>query len=94
MVSKLMKLSKTSAIQSDAYDSGSYNVRIPEQNQLQSAVSNQLTANNGNATEQPVFGSSFFNESELIGHDLWRQLLFQCFWVIRELQESSLNGLH
>ena len=53
---------------------GSHNVRIPEQNQLQSAASNQPTVNNGNVAELPAFGSSFLNESGSIGHDLWRQL--------------------
>ena len=61
-----MKLSKKSAYQPDVYDSGSHNVRIPEQNQLQSAASNQLTANNGKVAEPPVFGSSFLNESALL----------------------------
>ena len=84
-----MKLSKKSAYQPDVYDSESHNVRIPDQNQLQSAASNQPTTNNGNVAELPVVGSSFLNESGLIGHDLWRQLktvtIFQCFRVKREL---------
>ena len=60
--SKSVKLSKKSAYQRNVYDSGSLNVRIPEQNQLQPAPSNQPTANNGNVAELPVFGSSFLNE--------------------------------
>ena len=39
---KLTKLSKKQAYHPDVYDTGSHNVRIPEQNQLYSAVSNQL----------------------------------------------------
>ena len=49
-----MKLSKKPAYQLDVHGSKSHNVRIPEQNQLQLAISNQLTANSGNAAEQSV----------------------------------------
>ena len=70
--SKLMKLNKKSAYQQDLYDSWSYNVKIPEQNQWQSSASNQPTVNNGNVAELPVFGSSFLNESGLISHEFWR----------------------
>ena len=64
-------------LQQYVYDSGSDNVRIPEQNQLQAAVSNQLTTNSGNVAESPVFGSSFLNKSGLTGQLLYVPLLLQ-----------------
>ena len=81
MDSKLLKLSKKPAYQPDEYGSGSHTVKIPRQSQLQPAGFGQPTANSGNvglfSTEQSALENeqgSFLNESDLSGHDLWRQL--------------------